>query len=87
MFKYSGPHLTMHWIKEVEVVKSIDYLMTIRSIRWRTDFPDYDILDAMIAPALMRLLEQPELMKLYKSLSDLIILRLQNDDVQDFHEK
>ena len=46
----------MHWIKEVETAKSIDELMTSRSIMERTDFPDYDMLDAMIASALKRLL-------------------------------
>ena len=33
------PHLTLHWIKEVEIAKSIDELMTSRSITGRTDFP------------------------------------------------
>ena len=46
----------MHWIKEVEIAKSIDELMTSRSIVGRTDFPDYDILDAMVAFALKKLL-------------------------------
>ena len=36
------PHLTMHWITEVEMAKSIDELMTSRSIVWRNDFTDYD---------------------------------------------
>ena len=46
----------MHWIKEVETAKSIDDLLTSRSITGRTDFPDFDILDAMIASALKKLL-------------------------------
>ena len=46
----------MHWIKEVEIAKSIDELMTSRSIVERTDFPDFDMLDAMIASALKKLL-------------------------------
>ena len=54
--KTGDPHLTMHWIKEVEIAKSIDELMTSRSIVGRTDFPDNDMLDAMIASALKRLL-------------------------------
>ena len=37
---------------------SIDELMTSRSIVGRKDFPDYDTLDAMIASALKRLLEE-----------------------------
>ena len=52
----SQPHLTMHWTKEVEKAKSIDELMTSRTIMVRTDFPDYDMLDAMIASALKKLL-------------------------------
>ena len=48
--------ITMHWIKEVEIAKSIDELMTSRSIVGRTDFPDFDMLYAMIASALKKLL-------------------------------
>ena len=44
--------------KKVEVAKSIDELMTSRSIVVRTDFTDYDVLDAMIASALRRLLDK-----------------------------
>ena len=46
----------MHRIKEVETEKSIDDLITSRSITGRTDFSDYDMLDAMIASALKKLL-------------------------------
>ena len=52
--KTADPHLTMHRIKEVEIAKSIDELMTSRSIVERSDFPDYDMLDAMIAFALKK---------------------------------
>ena len=52
--KTSYPHLTMHWIKEVEMAKSIDELVTSRSSLERTDFPDYDMLGAMIASALKK---------------------------------
>ena len=45
----------MLWVKEVEIAKSIDEFVTSRSIMDRTDFPDYDMLDAMIASALKRL--------------------------------
>ena len=48
----------MHWIKEVEIAKSSDDLMTSQSITGRTDFPDCDVLDAMIASALNRLLDK-----------------------------
>ena len=46
----------MHWIKEVEIAKSIDDLMTSQSITGRRDFSDYGMLDGMIASALNRLL-------------------------------
>ena len=46
----------MHWIKEVEMAKSINDLMTSRAITGRKDFSDYDMLDAMIASALKKLL-------------------------------
>ena len=49
-------HLTMHRIKEVEIAKSNDELMTSRSIMERTDFRDFDMLDAMIASAVTKLL-------------------------------
>ena len=49
-------HRTIHWIKEVEIAKSIDELVTSRSITERTDFTDCDMLDAMIAYALKKLL-------------------------------
>ena len=46
--KSVDPHLTMHWINEVEIATSIDERLTSRSILERTDFPDCDMLDAMI---------------------------------------
>ena len=56
--KTADPHLTMQWIKEVEIAKSIGELVTSRSIVEGSDFPDYDMLDAMIASALKKLLDQ-----------------------------
>ena len=50
--KTADPHLTMHWIIEVEIAKSIGELMTSRSTAGRHDFPDYDTFDAVIASAL-----------------------------------
>ena len=44
----------MKWITEVEMAKSIDDLMTSRSIIGRTDFADYDLLDAEIASVLKK---------------------------------
>ena len=54
--KTAYPHLAMYWFKEVEMAKSMDELMTSRPIVGRTDLPDFDMLDAMIASALKRLL-------------------------------
>ena len=51
------PQITTLWIKEVEKAKSIDELMTSRSIVGRSDSPDSDMLDA-IASALKRLLDK-----------------------------
>ena len=56
--KTADLHLAMQWIKEVETAKSIDELMTSRSIAGRTDFPDYDMLDAMVASAVKKLLDK-----------------------------
>ena len=56
--KTADLHLTMHWIKEVEMGKSIDVLMTSRSILGPTNFPDCGVLDAMIASALNGLLDK-----------------------------
>ena len=52
----ADPQITMLWIKEVEIAKSIDELMTSRSITGQHQFPDFDMLDAMIASALKKLL-------------------------------
>ena len=52
VLKSVDPHLSKHWNKEFEIAKSIDELMTSRSISERTDFTDHDMLDAMIAFAL-----------------------------------
>ena len=50
------PQVTMLWIKEVEIAKRIDELMTSRSIAGQHHFPDFDMIDAMIASALKNLL-------------------------------
>ena len=46
----------MHWIKEVQITKSIDELVISRSIEERIDVPDFDMLDTMITSALKKLL-------------------------------
>ena len=51
--KTADPQVTMLWIKEVETAKSMDELMTSRSIVGK-DVPDFDMLDAMIASALKK---------------------------------
>ena len=56
--KSADPHLTMHWIKEVEIAESTDDLMTSQSIVERNDCTDYEMRDAMIASALKRLLDK-----------------------------
>ena len=48
----------MHWIEEAEITESIGGLMTLRRIVGRTDFPDYDMRDAIIASALKKLLDR-----------------------------
>ena len=49
-------HITKHWIKEVEIAKSIDDLLTSQAITGLRHFSDYDMLDAKIASALKKLL-------------------------------
>ena len=48
--------ITMPWIKDVESAKSIDELVTSRSIAGQPNFHDYAMRDAMIASALKKLL-------------------------------
>ena len=47
--------LQINVLKEVEVAESIDELVTSRSITGQHKFPDFDVLDAMIASALQKL--------------------------------
>ena len=56
--KTADPHHTMHWIKRVEIAKTIDELMTSRSVLERHHFKDCDMLDAVVASALKRLLDK-----------------------------
>ena len=46
----------MLWIKEVEIAKSIDEHVSSRSITGQPNFPEFDMLDAIIASALKKLL-------------------------------
>ena len=52
----AGPQVTMLWVKEVEIAESIDELVTSRSITGQPNFPDFEMLDAMTASALKKLL-------------------------------
>ena len=54
--KTANPQITMSWITEVERAKSIDESSTSQSILGRTDFPDCEMLDVMIASALKKIL-------------------------------
>ena len=50
-----SPTEAMHWIKEVEMVDSVDDLMSSSSIRG-VQLPNYEVLDARIASALNRII-------------------------------
>ena len=50
----ADPQVTM--IKEVEIATSIDELVTSRSNTGQPNFPDFNMLDAMIVSALKKLL-------------------------------
>ena len=50
----------MLWSKEAEIAKSIDELVTSRSIAGHSNFPDFDMLDTMIASALENAVTLPE---------------------------
>ena len=54
--KTVNPQITMSWITEVERAKSIDESSTSQSILGRTDFPDCEMLDVMIASASKKIL-------------------------------
>ena len=45
----------MHWVKEVEMVDSVDDLMSSSSIR-DISMPNFEVLDAWIASALNRII-------------------------------
>ena len=51
--KAKNPTRALQWIKEVEAAKSLDDLITPKSIMGQ-DFPDYEELDLMMASALKR---------------------------------
>ena len=50
----------MHWIKEVEMVDSVDVLKSSCSVRG-IQMPDFEVLDAKIASALNRIIHSSHL--------------------------
>ena len=55
--------LTISSIKEVEMAKSIDDLLTSQSIEGRRHFPDFEMLDARIASALRKIISNSNFTK------------------------
>ena len=51
LVRTADSQVTMLWIKEVEVAKSIDELVASRSMTGQHNFPDDEMFDAMIASA------------------------------------
>ena len=47
----------MLWIKEVEMVDSVDDLKSSCSVKGYTPFPDFEFLDAKIASALNQIIQ------------------------------
>ena len=64
------PQVFMLWIKEVQVAKSNDELVTSRSITGQHNFPDFDVLDAMIASALKELINTQSIFRKRVSVED-----------------
>ena len=52
------PQITMHWIKEAEIVDSVDDLTTSRSIGGH-GFQNFEMFDAKIACALKEIITNP----------------------------
>ena len=56
------PSDALLWIKEVEMVDSLDGQKSSRSIYWK-DFPDFEMLDAKIASALRKIIQNSQFNK------------------------
>ena len=56
------PSKAMLWIKEVEIVDSMDELKSSRSVAGK-DFPDFKMLDAKIASALNKIIQKSQFKK------------------------
>ena len=68
----------MQWIKEVELVDSVDEFRSSSSTRG-IPMPDFEVLDARIASALNKII--------HNSYADLFTVALRNDDIQEFDSK
>ena len=53
----------MSWIKEVEMVDSVDVLESSRSIQGYSHFPNFEMLDAKIASALNKIIQNSQFKK------------------------
>ena len=52
-----SPSEAMSWIKEVEMFDSVDDLKSSHSIQRHTHFPNFEMLDARIASALNKIIQ------------------------------
>ena len=68
----------MHWIKEVESVDSVDDLIFSSSVRG-IQMPNSEVLDAIIASALNRII--------HNSHADLFTVTRRNEDILEFDSK
>ena len=57
------PTEAMHWIKEVEMVDSVDDLKSSRSIINGSPGPDFELIDATIASALNKIIQNTRFKK------------------------
>ena len=89
--KTAGPHLSVHWIKEVEIAKSIDHLIksvhsrrrvSVEEQRARKD--DRFLRGRQIADMIYEYFRATGAYDAVHGPSNLFNLRLQNDDIQDF---
>ena len=74
----------MQWIKEVELVDSVDELRSSSSIRG-VSMPNFEALDARITSALNKIIQNTHFKR--KNYTDLFTINLRNDDIQDFDSK
>ena len=89
------PTEAMQWIKEVEMVDSVDDSRSSSSIRG-ISMPNFEVLDARIASALNKIIHNSHFKKKNQSggandsvenYANLFTLSLRNDDIQEFDSK